>query len=1085
MSSNGIAPYSKPVHGGHLPPRTPYFNSAPTDLISWSKNGFIAYASPHDRDSNNLLLTYLENVDGKSWQLAKPQTINIRLDNNQTPEISFVSWSNLCTDLAISDVYGNFYILLAGVGLLGEKEDDTAEKNGHANGSKNGANNGKTKPITPPIKPTPSYELTSYNHMEMIYRDIIYQKQGTSPKSPSVQSKLVTFKWLNIEKPLIINKPATLITLDTKNQSPFIYSYGVSQYQVNGVTHPISTKQACCGLRENGEFTLYFQGEHKVEYHKIRTMLSDEQMVVSKASIGFSNDKEIVLTAYDMVTNKILTYIVTVDWGFLVESAKRQKIDPHFHTPAESQRMPKLMLTKVEEMYPVSKYGNELKKSEEKSEVKIEKTDNNEQSNIKDEGLQDDLMDVDAFMNMDGDDMDLDEKDEKVEPTRSPTPPTINSQLQISNLASIDVISSTADKNSNLDIFIAYTSEATSTLYRYNLRPETETISDAFSDLGQRKNIQASPQKPAQTITLKDHMTRLGKVTKVSSGLNDMFVVIYYEDGKIEVVDRTTMKLVSKSELEADVKEPLNSPPATISTIFDVGFDFPRLEKAPAILTISPNLTSFVYTYPSDNHLSLKVVEKKRYLGISPKELFTSSVGFAFRHAYSCYTNTCSDDLIILIQYEVQRLRSNIGRNIAPEKVEIVVQKFIESIISESHKAMNFQLDAFSKESVDKLLSNPPLQKLLSLQLILGEVSEQKSISQLPTHSSRISDIAWIVLNLRSASFGIMFSLSSIYRQISKKKPTEDSLQDSVTRGECIMSLIGNMKWLIDLMVYLNQELLQLANSRKDSSSNLTVKNSLAIPIILSMVPRLFLMYALSSIGKTHEILKKLHKDLSDANKLYTPMKESLNRCFTICNNSPITLSVFENYLRDCDGLITSELSSKLSNKEKGYGLKIEQRLVCQGELTPDMEYLANLIIDKHATNINRDLKISELYFCDVDWLNIGISGNKRQRPDAGPVVHQYPSTKSNMVPRLRYSSRECIDALRKIIIYTEKDFHAGYRPSDNPKNPPKLRKCTRCRSVSLVSDPLVFDAPSTIGLWTMVFQRTCICGNAWVNREY
>ena len=34
------------------------------------------------------------------------------------PQLSLVSWGSLNTDLAVSDIYGNFYILLAGVGLL-------------------------------------------------------------------------------------------------------------------------------------------------------------------------------------------------------------------------------------------------------------------------------------------------------------------------------------------------------------------------------------------------------------------------------------------------------------------------------------------------------------------------------------------------------------------------------------------------------------------------------------------------------------------------------------------------------------------------------------------------------------------------------------------------------------------------------------------------------------------------------------------------------------------------------------------------------------------------------------------------------
>lgn len=106
-------------------------------------------------------------------------------------------------------------------------------------------------------------------------------------------------------------------------------------------------------------------------------------------------------------------------------------------------------------------------------------------------------MDVDAFMNMDGDDMDVDVevKDEvkAVEPARSPSPvPSDISQLHLSNLASIKVISATADNNSNLDIFITYTSQLSSTIYRYNLKPEIATISGAFNELGLRKNIQAN-----------------------------------------------------------------------------------------------------------------------------------------------------------------------------------------------------------------------------------------------------------------------------------------------------------------------------------------------------------------------------------------------------------------------------------------------------------------------------------------------------------------------------------------------------------------------------------------------------------------
>ncbi|CCG25057.1 RNA polymerase II mediator complex subunit [Candida orthopsilosis Co 90-125] len=910
-----------------------------SSLISWSKNGLIVYISPCKRSKNNLLLTYLESVDGHSWRLAPPQPVEVKLENNFLPEISLVCWSTLSTDLAVSDVYGNFYILLAGVGMVDSKDA------------------------------SPSYELTSYNHMEMIYRDVINQ-DIKSPINPG--ASIIAFKWLNIEKPQILNKPASLVNLEHS----YVYTYGVNQFASHGVSHPIPTKQACLALRRNGTLMLYYQGEHKVEYHKVSINLNDSPLMISNASIGFTNGKQVVITAYDRLSDDISTYVVTIDWGFLVESAKRQKTDPHYHTPKENQNFPGLNIAKIHEMKPLPEY-----------------------------------------------------KENSINP-----------------LSSIDLVSASVERESKMSILISYSSVD---IYRYEVVDTAEIIPDAFTELGGKMNFhEKSP--PSQTIELKDKIARTGKLQAIVSGPSDLYCLMMYEDGRIDVLDTKSWEIVNSPNEQF--------PPSTISTVFDVGFSLPEIKhENPLILAVSPNMTSVVYTevYNETEFLTLRPVEKVRNTGFQPRDLFATSVALAYRHAYACYTNTFTDDLIILIQSEVERLRSLLLKQM-PEKresIQLMIKKFVESIISEAHKSINFQLDAFSKESVDKLLSNPPLQKLLSLQLILGEAQG----------NSVMSDIAWIVLNLRSTNFGIMFSLSSVYRQISKKKPSEDSLKDSITRAECIVSLIGNIKWLIDLMVYFNQELLQLSYFRNDSeNSKLSLSNSVVLPVILSKVPRLFLMYAISSMGKTHEILKKLHKDLAESNKLFTPMKEALNRYFTICSGAPLTLSLFEQYLRECDALIAKEFATRLATKEKGYSLKIEQKLVCHGEITDDVKDIARILVDRYAHNISREMKVSELYFYNTEWLNIGFNKHTQSIEDSSTILYAQASNKK-VVRRLKLDHD--IDALRKIYIYDG-----------------SIRRCTRCRSVSLVTDPFVFESTTTIGLWTMVFQRTCICGNTWVN---
>ncbi|CAK9442341.1 uncharacterized protein LODBEIA_P60840 [Lodderomyces beijingensis] len=843
-----------------------------SSLISWSKNGFIVYTPPTKTCEHNLLLTYLENVD-KCWRLAKPQPIDVKLENSFLPEISLVSWSTLSLDLAVSDVYGNFYILMAGVGLLETKDS------------------------------SPSYQLTSYNHMEMIYRDVINQ-DIKSPLNPG--ASIVAFKWLNIEKPQISNKPAALVTLE----SSYMYTYGVNQFSPYGVTHPIPTKQACLALRKNGLLMLYYQGEHKVEYHKASIQLVESDLVViDKASMGFTNDGQVIVSAWDSLSDDIVTYSITIDWGFLVKSAKRQKSDPHYHTAKENQTAPTLTLREIHRMRP----------------------------------LQD--------------------------------------------LTSIDVISANAEKGSQMSILVSYGS----TIYRHQLVEVAELISDGFLQLGNAaaKGAGAGAESSIsslKTVELVDTIQMQYPIRSIVSAASDLYTIIYSR--KIDIVNNSTWSIIGDADF----------PPPTLSTMFDVGFDFPAIETdKPLIVAVSPNLTSLVYTttYSNSLELTIKPLEKRSHLGFQPKELFATSAAFAYMHAFACYSNTCSDDLLLLIQSEIDRLRSLLSKQITEKvNVKLIVNKFILSLISESHKAINFQLDAFSKESVDKLLSNPPLQKLLSLQSVLGDANDNPVMSQ----------IAWIVLNLRSVSFSVMFTLSTIYRQISKKTPAEDTMKDSSTRAEIIMSLIGNLAWFSDLLKLMSQQLVEITCFKRE---NLPV-----LPLILTKISRLFLLYAISSISKVHQLLKKLGGDLAESNKLYEPMKSALNRFFNI--TATMNLQPFEGFLKELDALIARE-------NTKG-NMKIDELKLILGEVAPELKTLVE------QRWLLKDSKVDIFY--NTDWV----------------------------------LDRRNKDSLRKVMIFGD-----------------KCRKCTRCAAVSLINDPLVFEN-FAIGLWTMVFQRTCICGNSWVN---
>lgn len=1064
-----------------LPPSASLLRAC-AQKVSWSKNGIICYALAAE-NGPNLNITFLENTDGKNWQLAPAQGLTIRpLDSRIAYPLVMVQWSNISTDLAVFDELGNFYILLAGVGLLRnqrlQKLANPLEK--RTNGNSNTQN--QTKPATATGKASPgdntknddsadapSYELTSYNHTEMIYRDI---QQPSNGKQVS-QGSCVAFKWLSVDKPQIVNKPAKW---SAENGS---YVYGIQQFKPSLLAHPIPTKQACLAVRRCGIVNLYYQGEHKVEYHKLSIDLSavtsGNALQLISASIGFTADKKIVVVAHDAVLNQILTYSLTLDWGFLVVSALRQSKDPHYHTPKEEQTMPSMVAVLVHQMKPAAA-ATAVSPTETENDTKNNETNGFIKSEPDlDKGL--DSMDIDP-QNYDG---------------RTATGPhhlnlTDNHSLspktavERSRLVLIDVLSPYHAQTEALDVLITYErvcgSKHSFTTQRFRYVDVATTLASCFTAINGLGTAQTGQ---LYTLTLEDEITAPGQFKSVSLALSESILLFVLESGELLPFARNTWKLILSASLEREKKEmnlneEKSDPVLTLSSLLDCGFAFPVLpcEDKPFAYAISPNMACIVYlptgtgsTTGSGSELSYVMLQKISRL--SDHKL--ASIGLAHTHAHACYSNACSDDLLALVKLQYDLIGSTDDKS-----------AFLEFLSTEAHGAINFHLSSFGKESVDKLMSNPPLQKLLSLQLALSDLSDNK----------KTRDIAWVVLNLRFTSFVIMFTLSNIYRQMSKKKSVDDSLEDSVHRAECVYSLIGNVKWLIDFIVYLNQDLAQMSLTGQEKGNSLiTVDNSIALPVILCKIPRLFLMYALSSIGKTHEILKKLHKELSESNKLFTPMKEALDRFFGACTSLPWKIANFETFLRDCEANITKELALKLVDAKTQ--LRLEQDLFCRGKIPTEYLLMSKAILERHAQSIGRDTNLLALFFYDTNWISIGVADRllHMNMPHNLAHVHNQPNGQNKKFTgtfiRQPYSKHEAVDVLRKIFITCSSPVFSG-GPSQMGRgyiSAEKVRKCVRCRSVSLVADPLVFESPHVIALWTMVFQRTCICGSAWVNCIY
>ncbi|ODQ79119.1 hypothetical protein BABINDRAFT_162181, partial [Babjeviella inositovora NRRL Y-12698] len=363
-------------------------DGSPQRTISWSKHGFVAYVPQEHGTAHNLCLTYLETAPGETWQLAPPQNLVVRAPGQHAspepraepraeafPRLDVLSWSLSGTDLAAIDVHGNMTMLIAG-----------AERN-----------------LT-----QPGYSSSSYNRLEIIYQDtaaqaalvtttnnsfdlVLQQSAATpavrAPLGSYVQryledspSKVIAFKWLNLDKPIIACHPAvrmettadamsynvaaslnaqirteaarsTGLAVETEIPVPnYAYTYGVQQYKAHGPMHPVPNKQACLAVRRNGEVVLWYQGEHGLDYHRMTRALdaASTDHWLSHTAIGFQRDGLIIVATFSNQTREVRLYRVTVNWGYLVTSSVNQLKSPAYQTPDDKKLpLPALTVTRI------------------------------------------------------------------------------------------------------------------------------------------------------------------------------------------------------------------------------------------------------------------------------------------------------------------------------------------------------------------------------------------------------------------------------------------------------------------------------------------------------------------------------------------------------------------------------------------------------------------------------------------------------------------------------------------------------------------------------------------------------------------
>ncbi|KAG7860940.1 hypothetical protein KL919_001408 [Ogataea angusta] len=1074
--------------------------------ISWSRQGHLAYAAPR-AGKHNLLMTYLECVDGQTWQLAPPTGFQIgsfgrvlgakkyHYDHedeqitgaDNLSKLTTVQFSNTGWDLFLSDSVGHVSICVTGIKRVLPTASGQAGAHTTATPSTNQSPTSQNQGVQ-----AAQYSRTSFNSFELLYTDSSFAPfPDLSTALKREGNQILSIKWLNIDKPVIVNSPAVKTQATRENPvtngcasklgaaaqdaQDYYYTYTAHQYKPYGTMHPLATKQACIGVRKNGEVWLWYQEDHGIEYKRAVNQLPIGDVLLEHAALGFTRDGEVIVAV--QIGDYLKIFEVIIDWGFLVEAAKQLTKTPTYRVPDENRIPPKLGIRKVASMG---------------------------------------LCSVDE---------------------------------NASFCTGIQLVSPDFSPSTELELLLLFDNDRSlgnkspvSTIYRYQLRnlDMASVIHPMFGQIASNQSNVFESRKTYKPI-FKQKFTFDEAIVCLELLNLDLTIAVTLANGEIKLINRQTFKaaqnIYNLDELGDDFGPTGPLLPETVSCLTDAGFEFPRIEFLPQYTCISPNVCCFVAMPWNETTLHIDSARTNAWQSdaVPNKKglLLATAAAVAFRHTNACYYGYSTDDLVATIRCELEQAKNNRGEEYA--------YRLLMSILQESQRAINLNIDV-SSEQTDKMLQNQPLQRILTLQLSLG--------TELNWRRNKSGMIAWALVNLKFVTSSIMYTIHTIYsnmqRFAKKGLHVSDTLANARAREESIIAVLGVIRWCVDYIVWLNQELVELhgvfkSNNPKEVEQFLA--KSVAIPLVLGKVPRSFLIFAISNIRRLFSFVQKfIEKNDPSLAALVTPdnpmgtFKSVENQLFadsqwtlaapsnnqsqsgkaivahptieayvrlgSLINNSPIILQAFERFLLEADGPLRNMRLDPIT------ALAIEQQLICQGHVSKTfVEPLRKLCeVYDRVVLTNGSVDLVELYFYDVSWLNLGSKeadmagfNAEEKRPALIRQTDQkFSNSYNKKLIQMNTYDGLILDMLRRQLLKpsefianpsAQQANGSGSRPAVNGSNSSNtqtlmMRKCIRCGAISSVNGNEVYLSSPTFIVNPVYqhYQRICFCGGAWAN---
>ncbi|KAK9242922.1 mediator complex, subunit Med16 [Lipomyces tetrasporus] len=283
--------------------------------------------------------------------------------------------------------------------------------------------------------------------------------------------------------------------------------------------------------------------------------------------------------------------------------------------------------------------------------------------------------------------------------------------------------------------------------------------------------------------------------------------------------------------------------------------------------------------------------------------------------------------------------------------------------------------------------------------------------------------MAWASINLRLFSFALTFTLKATHQ----KQP---GVGEGEVKGDTVMTFLGLARWCIDFLAYLNKDLFELGRN----PDKFLKPDSLSLPLImlLGAVPRLLIRYTLRGLRGLEQLIAR-NNSKGDSDPFTRLAYQQLDE---ILKAGPVQVGTFEKLVNDVDNFMRTNFQDPVER------LGMEQSLFFNARIPVELHSVVHRIRAVYLQRIKPDIDIPTLYFYPTKWLGL---------------EEKYHVEEAEGVE---------IDGLRKQIMKVD--------------DRPAWRRCVRCGSVAAIEDSTKSynKFPS---MWTVAFQRNCICGSSWV----